>query len=417
MDAPNPHPYPHPPPQAPVPEGPPSHPFPHPHHVHPEYDHDVTSHERNLFWVVCAISNPIRFKTRYALYRRFRHHILHELGANLVTVECAEGQRAFQVTGDRQMDRGAPPPGHVRHIEVQVRRETRMWDKEVLQNIGVGRLPLDAKYVMFCDADVTFVDLDIVTETIHALQLHRVVQPFETCADMGPNGQIMQVHRSFGYCHARGWDWQPLPVARSASTSAEPAEPDESRGAVYNYAYDDSGPPSRPKAKGGGGGGGGGGCWGAGMSDFGVKWHPGFCMAFRKDVLDRLGGLIDVGVLGAGDHHMCAAMIGKARMTYPAKINKNYKKKVAAWEALAELAVKRDFGYVRGSILHAFHGAKKSRAYISRWDVLLSNDFDPDLDVQIMRNGVHELISEKPLLHAEILRYFASRNEDDLNMD
>lgn len=33
----------------------------------------------------------------------------------------------------------------------------------------------------------------IVTETIHALQLHRVVQPFESCADLGPEG----IHQNY----------------------------------------------------------------------------------------------------------------------------------------------------------------------------------------------------------------------------
>ncbi len=51
------------------------------------------------------------------------------------------------------------------------------------------------------DADIEFLEKDVVDETIHALQHHPVVQMFQTCVDMGPKGEVMKVHTSFGYCH------------------------------------------------------------------------------------------------------------------------------------------------------------------------------------------------------------------------
>ena len=38
-------------------------------------------------------------------------------------------------------------------------------------------------------------------ETIHALQHHPIVQMFQTCVDMGPKGEVMKVHTSFGWSH------------------------------------------------------------------------------------------------------------------------------------------------------------------------------------------------------------------------
>lgn len=362
------------------------HPFPHPHINDPEYDHRVSSAETKSFWIVCAISNPIRFKTRYALYRKFRHHVLHELKTNLVTVECAEGERDFQVTGDRHKPvYEKSSAGQL--VEVQLKRSSVTWNKEELMNIGFGRLPLDAKYVMFCDADITFCNKDIVTETIHALQMHRVVQPFESCADLGPDGQVMQIHKSFGWCHAKGLKWKHTPTL--------PGE------AQHAYSYDDP-----PKCGGKGG-----------MGEMGIPWHPGFCMAFRKSVIDKMGGLLDVGILGASDHHMFGAMIGKAKLTYPAGIHINYSSEVLDWERKAAKIIKQDISYVKGTILHSFHGSKKTRYYASRWDVLLENNFDPQNDLRRTPSGIRELISGRIGLRDGILRYFKSRNEDNISMD
>lgn len=356
----------------------------------------ISTEESALFWVVCAISNPIRFKTRYALYRKFKHHILHELHANLLTVECAEGVREFQVTGTRH---ASEQPDGVCHIEVQLRRSSVTWNKEEMMNIGIGRLPLDARYVMCCDADITFCNKEIVTETIHALQMHRVVQPFESCADLGPDGQVMQIHKSFGWCHARGLEWRP--AARPRRGPQDGAEEDSSPYTTYSY---DEAPLEKANQK-------------LGMGDMGILWHPGYCMAFKKAVIDRMGGLLDVGILGASDHHMFGALIGRAKMTYPPRVHKNYKKAVHAWEAKAEQIVKRDIGFVRGTILHGFHGSKKCRQYSSRWDVLINNNYDPETDVCRTPAGVRELVSGKIGLRDGIRQYFKLRNEDGLDME
>lgn len=376
------------------------HPFPHPHHTDPEYDDAIATRERGLFWIVCAISNPVRFKTRYALYRKFKHHVLHELHANLVTVECAEGMRDFQVTGSLHASDTADPPDGVQHIEVQLRRMSITWNKEEMMNVGIGRLPLDAKYVMCCDSDITFYNKAIVTETIHALQLHRVVQPFESCADLGPDGQVMQIHKSFGWCHARGLEWHP----RGSGTNSHTQSSAHTQ-ATYTYDYDDCA--GRHMKSGNQ----------TGMGNMGILWHPGYCMAFRKGILDKMGGLLDVGILGASDHHMFGALIGKAKLTYPPAVHKNYKKAVHAWEARADKVIKRDVGYVPGTILHSFHGSKKTRFYASRWDILIENDFDPETDTRRTPAGVRELVSTKIGLRDGIRRYFKSRSEDDLGMD
>jgi hypothetical protein len=172
----------------------------HPYHHEPESDSVIKYDADTDHWFVAVVSNPCRYKTRYALFRKFRDHIRQDLKANLLVVECALGDRSFQVTGERHQEQN--------YMEVQVRNKTQLWQKENLMNIGMQRLPTFARYITFVDADVHFTNPHIVTEIVHALQVHKVVQPFETCCDLGPQGQVLKVHRSFGWCHAQGFEYR-----------------------------------------------------------------------------------------------------------------------------------------------------------------------------------------------------------------
>lgn len=339
-------------------------------------------HEQSLLqlWVVCAVSNPARYKTRYTLYKKFKHHITAELGLNLLTVEAAYGDRDFQLTDDcipdtvltTTLDSG------VKTIDVRVRNASHIWLKENLWNVGARHLPCDCRYVLFADADIEFLNPHIASEIVHALQEYKVVQPFESAADLGPQGQITDVHKSFGWCFVQGWEWRP--------------EPDGKGG--YGAKRPDNVPHRRA---------------------FGNLWHPGFAMAFRRSVLDKLP-LLETGVLGAGDHHMCGALIGRARLTLPSGIHDNYKREVMAWQDRAAAVVNKNFGFVPGTIVHHFHGSKTNRRYVSRWDVLVNNKFDPQADVYRNAQGVLELEDRNPELRDAMRAYFRQRNEDGVDV-
>lgn len=346
----------------------------HPRHTEPEYDCRMDAAAHDQLWVITAISNPVRFKSRFALYRKFRHHITKELKLHLITVECAFGDREHHITDD-QLDTVviAGEEDGVRTIDVRVRNHSQVWLKESLQNIGARFLPDSCRYVLFADADIEFCNKHIATEIVNALQVFKVVQPFETAADLGPQGQIIGVHRSFGWCHANGWPWRPR--------------------------LDTCGYYSAKKPQ------------GVGCEGFGVPFHPGWGLALRRDVLDKLQ-MLEVGLLGAGDHHMCGALIGKAHLTFPKGIHENYKKAVLAWQDRAKEVVNGSFGWVDGTILHGFHGAKANRRYVSRWDILIRHQYDPETDVFKNALGVTELRDNKPALRDAIRAYFCQRDED-----
>ena len=227
---------------------------------------------------------------------------------------------------------------------------------------------------MFCDADIHFQNKHILDDVIHALQVHRVVHPFETALDMGPHGEVLEVHKSFGWCKQQGMKWTiPMADYQKEQETAKKAAQYKGLGNIF---------------------------------------HPGFAICFRRDVLENMHGLLEVGILGAGDHHMLTAMIGMANYSMPKGIHANYRAAVMDWQKRAATHIDGDLGYVRGTILHSFHGAKRSRQYKSRWNILIDNNFDPLKDIYRNLQGVVELSPGRPHLRDDIRWYFISRLED-----
>ncbi|HET6184422.1 MAG TPA: hypothetical protein VFA03_12605 [Acetobacteraceae bacterium] len=256
--------------------------------------------------------------------------------------------------GERPFELAGTP--HVRHVPV--RAKTLLWNKENLINIGLARLPEDWRYAAWIDADIAFRKSGWAAETVHALQQYDVVQPWSDCYDLGPNDEHLEAHRSF--CRLVHEDRPIVPSGQAG----------------YTFA------------------------------------HPGYAWAATRRALNLLGGLIETAVLGAGDHHMALALIGRVRESVPGGISAAYLRPLLNWQARAEQHIAGNIGYVPGTIEHGWHGAKAKRAYVDRWSILTRNAFDPDTDV--MRNtwGVMELAGNKPRLRHEIDRYFRSRAED-----
>ena len=353
--------------------------------------HDARAHDaaRRELWVVCAVSNPMRYKSRFALYREFRRHVLRDLGLNLCTVECAHGERDHYVAAPPCDPDAGGDPDAPRTLDLRVWNSTALWLKEALWNLGARALPREARYVMFCDADIAFLDRHVGTEVVHALQVERVVQPFETCAMLGPTGAIQRVDRSFGYCHAQGWEWKPQPEGGGGAGGG---------GGPARY-YASKPPPGVAGTPGA----------------FGSPWHPGFCMAMKRETFEALGGLLEVGVCGAGDHHMMGAMLGKAHLTIPEGVHPNYKKAVMAWQERARTAVAGHLGYVHGTIAHGFHAPLRKRYYTQRWKILIDHAFDPEVHVSRNACGVPDLdVAARPALHRALIRYFRDRDEDSV---
>ena len=234
-----------------------------------------------------------------------------------------------------------------------------IWHKEQLINYGVYNiLPSDWEYVAWIDCDVEFVDEGKwLRETVEQLQHHQWIQMFQTATDLGPTGEAIQVHNGFVWSYLQGIPYQ-------------------------NRAY--------------------------------KGWHPGYAWAARREAFEGVGGLFEWGVAGAGDHHMALGLIGKAQDSYPPDVPQSYKDLVLAWEKRAVDVVRKDIGYVNGSLLHFWHGRKADRQYISRWDILKESKtgFNPCTDIVKDANGLWRFSNLNPRLRDDFRKMFRQRNED-----
>ena len=141
--------------------------------------------------VITCISNPVRYSTRYNLYKTFAKQMA-DAGVDLYTVEMAFGDRDHVVTD-------ANNPFHI-----QVRSKHETWAKEAMLNIALRFLPNDWEYVAWIDADVMFVRPDWVNETIEQLQHYDFVQLFSHAQDVGPRFEPMKIHTGFMHDYYHG---------------------------------------------------------------------------------------------------------------------------------------------------------------------------------------------------------------------
>lgn len=313
------------------------------------------------FHAVAVISNPVRYKKRTHLFKKFQME-MKLAGVDLLVVELAYGHRHFEVT----------EPGNPWHL--QLRTNSEIWHKENLINLGVRRLCEVApnwKYFAFIDADISFVPSHAFTErenwvreTVHKLQHHAVVQMFQTALDIGPNGETFGKYEGFAWAYVEG------------------------RFKPNNYKY--------------------------------TSFHPGYCWAMRRDAFDALGGLIETAILGAADRHMAYGLVGMMEESVHPGLSPSYATNLLQWQTRAERYIQRDLGFIHGTIIHHFHGKKSDRNYHNRWSILVANQFNPDTDLKKNASGVLQLevISPRQIkLRDDIRKYFLARNEDSIDTE
>jgi len=298
-------------------------------------------------YVVTPVNNYLRYRKRYELFEKYVKHMNSLEGVILYVVEVALGDRPFLAT----------QANNPRHL--QLRTNTILWHKENMINQCVEKLPRDWKYVAWVDGDIEFLRKDIAFETIHALQTFKVVQMFESVANLGPKGEILTSHTSF----CAQW-------------------------AKHKFKV----PPNFKKYS---------------------VWHPGFAWACTREAFNDMGRLIDFAILGSGDHHMACALVGQVEQSLPGNISEAYKNKMRQWGARVEKSINRNVGYVEGTILHGFHGRFADRRYTERWSILVDTKFDPDQHIKTDWQGLFSFDNDcDPVLPNLVRQYFMERNED-----
>lgn len=329
---------------------------------------DSLEHDTEPLYVVVLHYNPGQYKRRDQLTAEFIERLKKEPRVVPVIVECTVGRRRHKHVADFS---------NPLHLFVHVK--TLCWVKESLFNVAVQHLTRfvpDWKYVAQPDADLTFLNPHWVRDAIDALQVHPVVQMFETSLDMGPSGRAGKVCTSFAARLLRGHKEDVLSAKDSCTGHAERLVKMKKA-----QSYGDS--------------------------------HPGYAWAYTREWLVGTGGLFDVAVLGSADFIMSCAIVGAVDQALSADLQPAYMECARAWqERVAKFGGR--LGCVRGTIAHHHHGPKVNRLYAKRVSILIHHKYDPRRDVVKNECGVVELAGNKPLLEAAIQAYFSLRSEDDI---
>jgi len=239
---------------------------------------------------------------------------------------------------------------------LQVRTQTPLWHKENMVNLAVKYLlPKNYKAFAWIDADVEFESSTWALDTLRILNgCKDVVQIFSHCVDMAKDESSLNIFNSFGYSFSK------------------------------NKKYITK------------------------HMDF---WHPGYAWAMTRRAYESIGGIYDKGVLGSGDKIFALSLINKSEKMNHDNYHEDYNNSMIEYQKKAKLL---RLGYVPGVIRHYFHGSKKNRQYVERWQILMNHRFSPNEDIAYDDYGVlapTEKMSEE--FKADIMNYFVERKEDD----
>lgn len=309
--------------------------------------------EKNLF-IVTVLFNPFDFESHKKKYRAFEQYVRWS-GAHLTTVEIAYADRPFEHTQEGNPD------------HVQLRTTDVLWHKERGLNLGIQHVMKkypSAKYIGWFDDDVRLANPHWVEDTIKALHHYCVIQPFSQAVNLNPlfEEQWNCLGRIKHFIKHRGFHQKP----------------------------------EKPLAYTAGG-------------------HPGLAWAARRETLEQLGGLIDMGVTGSGDTYMANALMGDVIFNSKPGMSDGFKKMLIIWQKRCDQYVKKNIGFVPGLIMHYWHGKSGVRGYDKRWDIACFHKFDPYEDIELAPNGLYRWTGNKPELAHDLRLSSMNRNEDSID--
>ena len=189
--------------------------------------------------------------------------------------------------GHRQLAQGAERPHHSRRVRIRSRGyDSRTWpgtssphsasrhDHGLVEGVPAqysdSPFAAAAEKIAALDADITFRRAGWATEALAALDLYPVIQPWDTAYDLGPHDEHIQTHKSFASVWHAG---KPVVATSDAFWS-------------FNGGYN-------------------------------TYPHPGYAWGWQRRVLDRIGGLLEIGAMGSGDYHMALGMVGRYKASVP----------------------------------------------------------------------------------------------------
>lgn len=243
---------------------------------------------------------------------------------------------------------------------VRLNSNSIMWQKERLINYGVSQLPSSCESFAWLDCDILFEQSDWVEQTIHKLKSSDIIQLFKKMHHLPPeeesyNGRHISIHQGVIWQYKTHKNWLERRKSKDLPFS-----------------------------------------------------HPGFAWAANKKSFPN--GLYDKNIIGSGDTFMVDCLLGSWDIHgFAKKFTPAMKTHMMGWcDSLPKLSC----DFIPQSIYHLYHGSLKNRSYMDRHDILIENEFNPEVDITLIDN-VYEWSSNKPMMRHAIEQYFINRKEDE----
>ena len=251
-------------------------------------------------------------------------------------------------------------------MHIRVSAKDPLWVKENLINIAIGKLPDKWKYVLWLDADIEFIEKDWPYKILESFKRYEVIQVFKYANFLGPSNEVQECHYSFLYALVNE-----LPIEKN----------------YYSQFYP----------------------------------HPGYGWGITRSCFEKIGKLIDFGIVGSGDGHMAFSFILRTLDSFainPNFFNKNYLKSLFDWQDTVKyLMNEKKLGYADLTINHYFHGFREDRQYVLRLNILTEMQFDPINDLCYNNQGVIQFKENRNDIKSVMRKYFMDRKEDSKKID
>jgi len=313
--------------------------------------------EDNTLYVILPYYNFAKAKSRTRLFLEFVDRYKNLTSIKILIVEATTVNEEFQLPTQIKDDV---------YMHLKYKLESPFWCKENLINVGVSKLyhsNENWQYVAWIDADITFLNLNWVNDTIDELKRSHFVQLFKHVVRLGPNKEITQIQNSIGFISQ-----------------------------INKYDY--------PKEYNGS--------------------TPGFAWASTRWALEKTQGLLDINIVGGADSFTALSLLSKSDIWISKKFqrtdifkNENFINLLKKKQMLFD-ANNLKLGYINGIITHDWHGSIKDRKYSERMDIL--RDYDPQVDLKRSSEGILNLSERGKRMENELTKYFFDRNEDNLSL-
>lgn len=311
---------------------------------------------------ITAFFAPSKQNVRKKNFKTFKKH----LGIPLIVVEWSP--EGFFHIGQGECD----------HL-IQLTGGDNLWQKEALLNIGIRRAQeLGYDKVAVLDADIVFFDPIWYEKVSEALDEHKAIQCFR-------EARYLARIEGIDYLSRNEIELEPalatVPSLASIFASGQKK--------IYAIGAHEKKPLRHLGSN--------------------ILGNPGLATAFnlKGPPLD----LYDANIVGAGDVVMFAAATGVLTDLFEARpYSDGHIEDILSWSNNSPLH-NCGFGYCDLSVAHLWHGDKKGRAYISRYEILSSNNYSPGADIFRNASGLLEFTEFGGRLVDPVGAYLISRKD------